>query len=123
MWEAARSQLEACKWSAYALALLAAAVTVELHLFLDTFHGSALIQHGAISQRAQAETIAMSRRVLSLSALCFWLISRGDEFVDDPLGGAHRVRAGQPKDEVLEAGIDGATNGFPGDVGLVVGDR
>lgn len=55
--------------------------------------------------------------------LCFWLISCGDEFVDDPLGGANRVGVGQPKDEVLEAGVDGATDGVPRDVGLVVGDR
>ena len=49
---------------AYALALLAAGNTVELHLFPGTFHGSALIQHAAISQREQAETIAVLHRAL-----------------------------------------------------------
>jgi hypothetical protein len=53
----------------------------------------------------------------------FWLISRGDEFVDDPLGGADRVGIGEPKDEVLEASVDGASDGVPGDGGLVVRDR
>jgi acetyl esterase/lipase len=49
---------------AYALGLLAAGVSVELHLFPGTFHGSALIQHAAISQREQAETIAVLRQAL-----------------------------------------------------------
>jgi acetyl esterase/lipase len=51
---------------AYALAMLAAGVNVELHLFPGTFHGSALIQHAAISQREQAEAIAVMRRGLAL---------------------------------------------------------
>jgi acetyl esterase/lipase len=51
---------------AYALALLAAEVSVELHLFPGTFHGSALIQHAAISQREQAETTAVLRQALAL---------------------------------------------------------
>jgi acetyl esterase/lipase len=51
---------------AYALAMLAAGVSVELHLFPGTFHGSALIQHAAISQREQAEAIAVLRRGLAL---------------------------------------------------------
>ncbi|WP_245839687.1 alpha/beta hydrolase [Mycobacterium aquaticum] len=51
---------------AYALAMLAAGVTVELHLFPGTFHGSALVQHAAISQREQAELIAVLRRALGL---------------------------------------------------------
>lgn len=51
---------------AYALALLAAGVTVELHLFPGTFHGSALIQHAVISQREQAETVTVLRRALAL---------------------------------------------------------
>jgi acetyl esterase/lipase len=51
---------------AYALALLAAGVSVELHLFAGTFHGSALIQHAAISRREQAETTAVLRQALAL---------------------------------------------------------
>lgn len=51
---------------AYALGLLAAQVNVELHLFPGTFHGSALIQHAVISQREQAETIAVLRQALAV---------------------------------------------------------
>lgn len=49
---------------AYALGLLNAGVNVELHLFPGTFHGSALIQHAVISQREQAEAIAVLRQAL-----------------------------------------------------------
>jgi acetyl esterase len=41
-------------------------VSVELHLFPGTFHGSMLIEHAAISQREHAETIAVLRRALAL---------------------------------------------------------
>jgi acetyl esterase/lipase len=51
---------------AYALAMLTARVSVELHLFPGTFHGSALIQTAAISQREQAEAIAVLHRALAL---------------------------------------------------------
>jgi acetyl esterase len=51
---------------AYALGLLSAGVTVELHLFPGTFHGSALIQHAVISQREQAEAIAVLRKALAV---------------------------------------------------------
>jgi acetyl esterase len=53
---------------AYALALLAAGVTAELHLFPGTFHGSALVQHAAVSRREQAETVAVLRKALALQA-------------------------------------------------------
>jgi acetyl esterase/lipase len=51
---------------AYALAMLNAGVSVELHLFPGTFHGSSLIQHAAISRREQAEVIAVLRQALAL---------------------------------------------------------
>ena len=49
-----------------ALAMLAAGVSVELHLFPGTFHGSALIQTAAVSRREQAEAIAVLRQALGL---------------------------------------------------------
>ncbi len=51
---------------AYALAMLAAGVSVELHLFPGTFHGSALVPHAAISQREQAEAVTVLGRALAL---------------------------------------------------------
>ncbi|BAX92127.1 alpha/beta hydrolase [Mycobacterium shigaense] len=51
---------------AYALDMLAAGVSVELHLFPGTFHGSMLIQDAAISKREGAEKIAVLRQGLSL---------------------------------------------------------
>lgn len=51
---------------AYAVAMLAAGVSVELHLFPGTFHGSMLIQDAAISKREQAEKIVVLRQALAL---------------------------------------------------------
>jgi acetyl esterase/lipase len=51
---------------AYALAMLTAGVTVELHLFPGTFHGSAVIRHAAISRRELVEMLAVLRQALSL---------------------------------------------------------
>jgi acetyl esterase/lipase len=51
---------------AYALAMLAAGVSVELHLFPGTFHGSMLIQDAAISKREAAEKITVLRHALGL---------------------------------------------------------
>lgn len=50
----------------YARALLAAGVTVELHLFPGTFHGSAVIEHARISQRELAEEVQVLQHALSL---------------------------------------------------------
>ena len=50
---------------AYALALVAAGVSVELHLFPGTFHGSGLVAFAAISQRERVEQVAVLRRALS----------------------------------------------------------
>lgn len=50
----------------YALRLLEAGVTVELHVFPGTFHGSSLVADAAISKREAAERLAVMRRALHL---------------------------------------------------------
>jgi acetyl esterase/lipase len=50
----------------YALRLLQAGVSVELHHFPGTFHGSALVATAAVSKRARAETVVVLRRALGL---------------------------------------------------------
>jgi acetyl esterase len=50
----------------YGLRLLQAGVSVELHHFPGTFHGSALVTSAAISQRSQKESTAVLRRALSI---------------------------------------------------------
>ena len=47
---------------AYALRLLEAGVTVELHSFPGTFHGSTLIPTAAVSRRAHEELLTALRR-------------------------------------------------------------
>jgi acetyl esterase len=49
---------------AYATALLAAGVPVELHLFPGTFHGSSMIADAAVSKREATERIAVLRKGL-----------------------------------------------------------
>jgi acetyl esterase len=51
---------------AYALALLAAGVSVELHLFPGTYHASSLVQSASVSRRELAEEVAVLRRALQL---------------------------------------------------------
>lgn len=46
---------------AYAMALLAAGVPVELHLFPGTFHGSVLARQATVSRRELAEEVAVLR--------------------------------------------------------------
>jgi acetyl esterase len=50
----------------YAQRLLQAGVSVELHQFPGTFHGSALVTSAAVSQRAQRESALVLRRALGV---------------------------------------------------------
>ena len=50
----------------YALKLLAAGVSVELHSFPGTFHGSAIVTTAAITRREGAERMTVLRRALGL---------------------------------------------------------
>jgi len=52
---------------AYALGMLQAGVSVELHQFPGTFHGSALVLTAAVSRRAQQESAAVLRRALGVA--------------------------------------------------------
>ena len=52
----------------YAQKLLQAGVSVEIHSYPGTFHGSSMVTHAAISQREAADTRAVLRRGLGLSA-------------------------------------------------------
>ena len=50
----------------YALRLLEAGVSVELHQFPGTFHGSSVIAGAAVSRRGAAEELEVLRRRLGL---------------------------------------------------------
>jgi acetyl esterase/lipase len=50
----------------YAQRLLQAGVSVELHQFPGTFHGSALVTSAAVSRRAQSEVASVLRRALGV---------------------------------------------------------
>ncbi len=50
----------------YALRLLQAGVSVELHQFPGTFHGSALVTSAAVSKRSQREASLVLRRALGV---------------------------------------------------------
>jgi acetyl esterase/lipase len=52
---------------AYALAMLQAGVSVELHQFPGTFHGSALVTGAAVSRRGAQEASVVLRRALGLA--------------------------------------------------------
>jgi len=51
----------------YALAMLRAGVSVELHQFPGTFHGSALVTRAAVSRRAAQEASVVLRRALGVA--------------------------------------------------------
>ncbi len=50
----------------YALRLLEAGVSVELHTYPGTFHGSSFITTAAVSQRLESETLTVLRRGLHI---------------------------------------------------------
>jgi acetyl esterase/lipase len=50
----------------YALRMLQSGVSVELHQFPGTFHGSALVATAAVSRRAQRESALVLRRALGV---------------------------------------------------------
>jgi len=50
----------------YGLSLLQAGVSVELHQFPGTFHGSSMVATAAVSKRSRAEATVVLRRVLGL---------------------------------------------------------
>jgi acetyl esterase/lipase len=52
---------------AYALGMLQAGVSVELHQFPGTFHGSALVTRAAVSRRAGQEASVVLRRALGVT--------------------------------------------------------
>jgi acetyl esterase/lipase len=52
---------------AYALGMLQAGVSVELHQFPGTFHGSALVTQAAVSRRAAQESSVVLRRALGVA--------------------------------------------------------
>ena len=51
----------------YALALLAAGVSVELHVYPGTFHGSAVVATAQVSQRMQREELTVLAKALGVS--------------------------------------------------------
>ena len=52
----------------YALRLLEAGVSVELHSFPGTFHGSAMVPTAAVSRRAGEEMVVALRRGLRVGS-------------------------------------------------------
>jgi len=51
----------------YATRMLAAGVTVELHCFPGTYHGSGVVVSAAVNKREHAERMAVWRRALRLT--------------------------------------------------------
>jgi acetyl esterase/lipase len=50
----------------YGLRLLQAGVSVELHQFPGTYHGSSLVSTAAVSMRARSEASLVLRRALGV---------------------------------------------------------
>ena len=76
---------------AYAQRLLQAGVSVELHQFPGTFHGSALVTTAAVSERAQRESALVLRQALGVER--DWTVEQSRAVLDRRLRRARSMVA------------------------------